>query len=251
MDNKKYSVLIVEDEAASADFLDEYLTDDERLVKEGLARSGNQALSMLSRQEYDIVFMDIGLPGLGGLEVLKRLEKIPCIIFTTGHDTLAGKALEYNAVDYLVKPFSRYRIRNAVDRAVRLLQVRESQGGVQKPSRLSIRKGDSFYLIPFTEIYYLSSSAGSVVVHCANGEYDVENSLEELESKLPSPSFLRSHRLYTVNLQWISDLEFLEGNHYRLRMKPPLEISLPVEKVRLPEVKKALRTSEADTVSDE
>jgi DNA-binding LytR/AlgR family response regulator len=232
-----YSVLIVEDESSGVDLLIDYISSNTNLKLSSIARNGSDAINKILTNKYDIVFLDIQLPVKTGLEVLSQLEKIPVVIFTTAYKEHAIKAFDYGAVDYLLKPFSKDRFNKAVERA--LIQLTE-----RKKNKPSIHSFGSFFkttenrvFISYDEIIYISSLAKHCIVHECNQKREVLHMIGEIENRLPKNVFNRIHRKYIVNLKYIKHIEFEVGGLYNLFLKDPYNISLPVGRKYIDEIK--------------
>jgi DNA-binding LytR/AlgR family response regulator len=127
MDFKKknhFSVFIAEDEQPARDYLLSLVLKRKELKVEGWAKDGKEALQKLSADNYDLLFLDINLPVISGIEILEKIKNPPYVIFTTAYASHAVKAFDIGAIDYLLKPFSETRFNTAVEKAVAVLKSR-------------------------------------------------------------------------------------------------------------------------------
>ena len=223
-------VLIVDDEPLALDYMETILASVGDVEVVGRCRSGREALIELQKCEVDLMFLDIQMPGLNGLEVVKRCQSdvMPVVVFATAYDEYAVRAFEANAVDYLLKPFETDRVQSAVMRARdRLLSVALQSGkeaavaaiaGLEggrellasdiqdRPSRLPIKDGPHTYLIELGTIDWIDAAGDYMCVH-ANGEtYILRSTMKELERKLTS-EFVRIHRSTIVNLNKVRSVD--------------------------------------------
>lgn len=204
-------ILIADDEALARERTAELLRDipDSEVI--GQAIHGRDAVEQAMALEADVVLMDIAMPVMDGLEAARHLQttaKPPCIIFCTAFDEHALAAFDAAAIDYLVKPFRKERLLQALERARAQLAGVSSTAGkmpaAKRRTHLSASLRGSLRLIPIEDIYYLQADEKYVVVHHSRGEDLIEESLKSLEVEF-ADTFLRIHRNCLV-----SQNEFLE-----------------------------------------
>jgi two-component system LytT family response regulator len=183
----------------------------------GEAGDGATAVDLIDDLEPDIVFLDIEMPVMSGLQVVERLSHRPVVVFTTAYSHYAVTAFELAALDYLVKPFGVDRFRAAVERAVQAVErrshapelverVRESLGGDAALSRLFVREGDQILPVPLDEIGHLEADGDYVIVHHGEHEFLIRVSLKDLQARL-GERFVRVHRSHLVNLDHVEAFE--------------------------------------------
>lgn len=244
-------VLIVDDEPLALDYMETILASVGDVEVVGRCRSGREALIELQKCEVDLMFLDIQMPGLNGLEVVKRCQSdvMPVVVFATAYDEYAVRAFEANAVDYLLKPFETDRVQSAVMRARdRLLSVALQSGkeaavaaiaGLEggrellasdiqdRTSRLPIKDGPHTYLIELGTIDWIDAAGDYMCVH-ANGEtYILRSTMKELERKLTS-EFVRIHRSTIVNLNKVRSVDAIPKGECLLHLDD--EVSLKVSR---------------------
>jgi DNA-binding LytR/AlgR family response regulator len=234
------------------------VVDDEPLVRSELvytlgrvagatqvAEAGDavEALRALAAGAYDVVFLDINLPGLSGVEasrVIGKLEHPPQIVFVTADDTHAVAAFELGAVDYVVKPVSPARLARTVER---LRGLRESAGppaGPPPAARVALEDGERTRLVKLAEIRYVQASGHLVSARVFEGELRWKGSLTEAAARLEPAGFLRVHRAYLVNPERVVEVEPFFGGAYLLRVDDKARSEVPVSRNYLPAVRKAL-----------
>jgi two-component system LytT family response regulator len=218
--------IIIDDEAPARELLKHYLKDitDVELVAE--CADGFEGLKKISELKPDLVFLDIQMPKLTGFEMLEVLDERPFIIFTTAYDQYALKAFDLNAIDYLLKPFPRERLAEAVNRALlKRKEEAEADNTIDKlignrpgnsPSlnRIVVRKGNAINMIPIENVIYIEAQNDYVMVHYIGGKGLKQQTMKYYEDNLPFSDFVRIHRSYIVRVDQIKKLEpYAKENH--------------------------------------
>jgi len=219
--------LIVDDEEPARDRLRQLLSalDDVQVV--GEAEDGEQAIQQILELRPHLVFLDIQMPACSGLEVAASLPSPrPRIVFCTAFDQYAVDAFELHAIDYLLKPVSRVRLAEAVNRARQTKpDTQESdletltQSGHTRPSRFLAKRGARFRVIAATEVLYFASEEGLTKLCSADQHYWMEPTLNDLEARLDPASFFRVSRAAIVNLDSIQDVFPMPGGHGEVLLK--------------------------------
>jgi two-component system, LytTR family, response regulator LytT len=223
------------------------LADDEALARDELAymlrrvggvevidqvSSGAQALARLHEAAYDVLFMDIRMPGLSGLEameVVKRLPRPPRVVFVTAYDEHALAAFEVAATDYLVKPVSEPRLRQTVERLA--AGHRPAAAGTRALSnKLAVEHDDHTILVRIADIRFLAARGHRVLVRTFDGEHRARQSLAELEELLAPHGFLRVHRAFLVNLDHVQEVHPFFAGAYLLRVDDRDRSEVPVSR---------------------
>lgn len=222
--------LIVDDESLARRRVRKLLAQEQDLEVMGECANGPEAIEFIRERKPDLVFMDVQMPEVSGFDVLRALppESLPAVIFVTAHDKHAIEAFEVHALDYLLKPFTQARFREAVRRARQRLQARGGTAMNQqfldwlkasKPdtpslSRIAIKTGDRTFFVKVEEVDYFESAANYVVLHTRAENHILRDTLTSLESRLSPKSFLRVSRSVIVNLDRIKELQpGLQGEH--------------------------------------
>jgi len=237
-------VLIVDDEAPARDRLKRLLADIEGIELIGEAASGIQAVEMIEEKGPDLVLLDIQMPGLDGFEVIEALAEPPPVIFVTAYDEYAIRAFEVNALDYLLKPFSRERLAKAIHRAQEalaeeqdfaarlgpLLESLAAQG--QYLARLAVRDHDRIRVLDIDEVDWIGIEGEQVMVHVGDRAYPIRRTLAELEARLDPACFFRAHRSAIVNLDRVREvIPWFKGTH-KLRLTTGAEVDLSRARAR-------------------
>jgi two-component system LytT family response regulator len=237
-------VLIVDDEAPARERLKRLLADIEGVELIGQAEGGVQAVEMVERERPDLVLLDIQMPGLDGFGVIEALEDPPPVIFVTAYDEYAIRAFEVNALDYLLKPFSRERLEKAVRRAQEalaeeqdfamrlgpLLESLATQG--RYLTRLAVRDRDRICVLDVDEVDWIDVEDEQVMVHVGDRAYLIRRTLTELEARLNPAHFFRAHRSAIVNLSRVKEvIPWFKGSH-KLRLTTGAEVDLSRARAR-------------------
>ncbi len=189
------------------DILKKYIGEIGDLEIVGEALDGIEAMDKTETSNPDLIFLDVNLPKLSGLNFYKSLRKKPRVIFTTAYPDFAVEGFELEAVDYLLKPFSFERFVAAVDKAKGQLD------SVTQEDVLVIKQDKKIFRIPFDEIQYFESIGDYVKVFSKNKNWISSDTLKNLDQTLPGELFLRIHKSYIVGLKHI---EYLEGNQLKI-----------------------------------
>jgi two-component system LytT family response regulator len=223
---KKLRTIIIEDEAPARELLKHYLKDYNEIEIIAECADGFAGLKTISELKPDLVFLDIQMPKLTGFEMLEVLEEKPEIIFTTAYDQYAIKAFELNAVDYLLKPFHKERLTEALSKA-----IEKTNSGKGEPkaaselisrrpepsapvTRIVVRKGNSINIIPVDQLRYVEAEDDYVMIHHSTGKALKQQTMRYYEENLPKADFVRIHRSYIVRIEEIKRIEpYGKDNH--------------------------------------
>lgn len=222
----KLVCLIVDDEQPAQWILTSYIRDTEKLELADCAFDAAEALQVLKTRDIDLLFLDINLPGLSGLDLLDTLETQPMVIFTTAYASYAVDSFDYNVVDYLVKPITRQHFDRAVGRALDRAKLQEAGHIEKEPFQLlsiDLNLGGSSEKVDTTDIVYLQSYGNYVKVFLENGRMILATSTtHQLMAQLPEPSFIRIHKSYIVNRKFIN----VFSNNFVVVLKDKLPIGI-------------------------
>ena len=220
-------VIIVDDEAPARSLIKEFLQDYDDLVLLEECNNGVDAVKTINNFKPDLVFLDIQMPGLTGFEVLKRLDEMPQIIFSTAYDQYALKAFEVHAVDYLLKPFKQERF----DEAIQKLR-NNSKGYLSQIQTLvnSLHEQESFLInilvsvrnklinIPTDQIIQIKAEGNYARLTTVDGSYLSSFGITKLEEKLNPQQFIRVHRSTIINITCVKEV-YTYPSSYEVVMK--------------------------------
>jgi two-component system, LytTR family, response regulator len=223
------TVLIAEDEPLARESLRDWILERPELRLVGEAADGAQALAQINLLKPDVVFMDIQMPEMTGLEVLKRLSHLPEVVFTTAFDQHAVMAFELNAVDYLLKPFSRERFNAAVERLLEApqasgeaLQLALSQAAGRDSAmleRILVRDRGRIFPLSVNAIEYLKADAKYTAIVSEKKTFLVRIGIAELGARLDPAKFIRIHRSVMVNLDFVESMTADDQSQLQLQMR--------------------------------
>ena len=240
-------VIIIDDEKLARDLVRNFLQSFENIEVIDECENGFEGIKSINVHNPDLIFLDIQMPKLNGFEMLELLENNHNIIFTTAYDQYALKAFEVNAVDYLLKPFSRERFAEAVKKVIEKIsnsknndkQILRHSDFIQsdeKLNRIVVKKGSKIIVLPIDLIKYLEAQDDYVNIISSEGSFLKQNRMKYYEEHLPN-SFIRIHRSFIVNLSEIKEIGLLEKDNHIVVLKSGEK--LPVSKsgyIRLKEI---------------
>ncbi len=224
--------LIIDDEPLARQLVARYLEDHPSIEIAGECGDGFEALKTIQQVQPELVFLDIQMPKLEGFELLEVLQQKPEIIFTTAYDQFAIRAFEMNAVDYLLKPFSKERFDSAVTKALqrigqekppqedpigKLQQHLDTNQGVLE--RIVTRLGSRVTVIPVDRIWYLEAQDDYVMIYSELGNHLKEKTMKFFEQHLPSGTFIRIHRAYIINISQIAAIDAYTKDTHLVTLK--------------------------------
>lgn len=203
---EKFSCIIVEDEKLASELLEDYVKDTPFLDLKHTCSDALKALEIIKKDHIEVIFLDINLPKLKGLDFIKTLKKAPQIIITTAHREFALDGYELNVVDYLLKPFSFNRFLMAVNK-LRFNEIIEHQiQPFQQIERayIFINNNKKKIKIYTDEILYIESKKEYINIVTLENTYQTKFQLSEIEEQLPKNKFIRIHRSFIVSLEKIT-----------------------------------------------
>ena len=207
-------VIIVDDEPLAQDVLETYIEKIPELKLAGKFSNALEANELLKQEAVDLMFLDIQMPQLTGIDFLKTLSKPPLVIFTTAYSNYAVEGFELNALDYLLKPISLERFMKAVNKAAEQLELmrKETPAPATSEDPSSGDSGDYIFVkadkklikVNFHEIIYIEGLKDYVIIRMENQRVITLQTMKSLEDKLPVTKFKRIHRSYIVNIDKIN-----------------------------------------------
>ena len=234
--------LIIEDEKLARDLIKDYMVEFREIKVTWEFEDGFSGLKAVNELKPDLVFLDIQMPKLSGFELLELLEHKPAIIFTTAYDQYAIKAFEHNAVDYLLKPFSKDRFREAIvkalgriskgDKAAVSKLVEQIDTAPEPIYRIVVKSGSKIDVIPVADVRYVEAQDDYVMIYTHGKKYLKQKTMKYFELHLPPDDFIRVHRSYIVRIGEIAQMELYEKDSYIIILKDGVKI--PVSKTGLP-----------------
>jgi two-component system LytT family response regulator len=237
-----FRVLVADDEPLARAMVAGLLREDPEVGQIIECGDGAEAVRAITEQAADIAFLDVEMPEIDGLEIASRLSAgYPAVVFVTAFSEYAAQAFDVRAVDYVVKPFSDVRFREAVTRAKeRVIERRARTGGPAEKTpyldRLVARSVGRLVVIPVAQIVWIEAQDYYVRIHSATGRHMLRATLASLESRLDPARFMRVHRAAIVNLAWVRSVDEAGG----LQITLSTGELIPVSRARRREVEAAL-----------
>jgi len=242
----KWKAIIIEDELLGREIIKNYLQNVNGIELIGEFADGFSGLKAINELKPDIVFLDIQMPKLTGLEVLELLDEPPAIIFTTAYDEYAVKAFELNAIDYLLKPFSKERFDGAIKKTITqighhaptLANLKNQVAKEKVLDKIVVKSNNNVFVIPLNEVTYIESEDDYVMVHSAKGKHLQYQTMSYYEEHLDAAIFIRIHRSFIVNIHYITKIEKFGKETYQVVLKDGT--GLKVSRSRYQELKDIL-----------
>jgi two-component system, LytTR family, response regulator len=227
----KLSAVIIEDEQPARELVKRYISENSRIELMGEYDNGFDGLKAIQEHKPDVIFLDVQMPKLTGFEMIELLEEKPAIIFTTAYDQYAIKAFEQNAVDYLLKPFSKDRFNESLDKLfTRIESSDKADNQLEKIKlhlensdeiihRVVIKKSGKIHVISTLDINYLEAQDDYVMIYTSDERFLKQQTMKFFEKHLDPEQFIRVHRSYIVNVHGIERIEPYEKTNYILILK--------------------------------
>lgn len=206
--------LILDDEQVSRDILRKLISRVPQLKLVASCENALSAIDVMSEKAVDLIFLDVEMPEISGIEFLDTIKNKPLVIFVTSKEEYAVKAFEHEAVDYVVKPLDFPRFLKAVNKARDIFESRQTvQEGM---NNLFVKKDNQLVKIRFSDILYIEAAADYMIIYTEQDRFIVHITMKALNDRLPTNQFIRVHRTYTVRLDKI---EAVEDNTIVIRKK--------------------------------
>jgi len=200
--------LIVDDEELALDVLEKYIALMPSLKLAGKCYSAVEAISFLHDEEIDLIFLDINMPELSGLDMLKTITDPPKVILTTAYSEYALESYEYGVIDYLLKPIKLERFIKAVNKVVEMMEIKveDDDEKTEHSETLFIKEDQVSYNLELDQIHYIEAYGNYLKIHTAEKTYVTRDTMQNMHNTLPESMFIRVHKSYIVNLRKIKKL---------------------------------------------
>ncbi len=232
---KTIKALIIDDERLAREELKSLLQPHSIIEIVGEAKNGNEALDLIHQLNPDVLFLDINMPGLTGLDLVKRLEIVPYVIFITAYDNHAIEAFDLQALDYLLKPIDPERLQQAIQKLELVLEEDVTIDELDIPTRKQLTKedavfvkdGESCFFLHLKEVFYFESVGNYIKIIIEGKKPLLLKSLSSLEERLFMYDFFRSNRKHIVNVHQIEKIEnwFNGGLMFEMKNGDKIEVS--------------------------
>ncbi len=224
------NAIIVEDEELARELIRNYLgtRNDIKIIAE--CENGFEGIKAINDLDPDLVFLDIQMPKLNGFEMMEVADRKPEVIFTTAFNQYAIKAFELNAVDYLLKPYSKARLHEAVEKAIGRIQARKGENRrkieqmvheplTEKLERVVVKTGSKIKVIPMEKVNYLEAQDDYVMLYTDTSKHLKQGTMKFFETHLDPDTFIRVHRSYIVKIDQVVQLEPYAKDSYIAKLK--------------------------------
>jgi DNA-binding LytR/AlgR family response regulator len=215
----RYKCLIVDDEPLAQDVLENYIQKIPELELVKKCSNAIEALALLRENEVQLVFLDIQMPEITGLEMLRSLKNPPAVIFTTAYSEYALQGFELDAIDYLMKPISFERFMKAVNKAIHYITLgtrEDAAHGVEEEEYIFVKADKKIVKIKLADILYIEGLKDYVMIYTPDARIITLQTMKNLEERLPSSKFLRVHRSFIIS---IDKLKSVVGNSVEIKDK--------------------------------
>lgn len=198
--------IAIDDEPKALEVIERYCQKIGLVSLKATFREPLKAIEFLNREKVDLIFLDINMPDINGMQLLQTLSPRPLIIFTTAYSQYAVESYELNAVDYLLKPATFERFLMAINKAVAALASKNTTG-MNEGAAVLIKSGPQTYRVKVSEILYLEKNGNYISVHLKDGNILIRENMADIFDLLPAADFIRVHKSYVVGISHISMIE--------------------------------------------
>jgi two-component system LytT family response regulator/two-component system response regulator LytT len=240
------TTVVVDDELLASDELAYLLRDFPEIEVIARGSNGLEAVELIRKLEPELVFLDVNMPGLDGLGVIRRLREndaeLPYFIFVTAYDQYAVEAFRLEAMDYLLKPVERGRLAETIERARRAIQEKRTPEQSASPrnapgpaprTKLLVRSNNRNFIVDANEVIYATIDDGLITLVATNLEgHSNYRTIEDLQANLDRDMFWRVHRSFLVNINRIKEVVPWFKSSYQLRMDDKKHTEVPVSRVQ-------------------
>jgi two-component system LytT family response regulator len=239
---KNYKAIIIEDEPLARDLIKNYLANEDDIELIGEFDNGFSGLKAINELKPDLVFLDVQMPKLTGIELLELLDEFPKIIFTTAYDEYAIKAFELNATDYLLKPFSKERFSQALnkvrEKSSDIGELKKHISETKQLDKIVVKSNDKIDIIQLNEILYFEAQDDYVMIYTKTGKFLKYETMKYLEEHLDVSKFIRIHRSFIINVNEMQKIEKFGKDNYQVILSG--NINLSVSRSRYQDLKQFL-----------
>ncbi len=237
MNIMKIKTIIIDDEHLARELIKNFIAVDSDFEVIAEAEDGFSALKLINELKPDLIFLDIQMPKLTGLEMLELLPEPPLIVFSTAYDQYAIAAFEKNAIDYLLKPFPKDRFLKTLDKVKLKFQegktskaeveslVKEEVNNLKILDKIVVKNGAKIEILHLEDVSHFEADGDYLSIHAQGKKYLKQQTMKNLENQLPR-SFVRVHRSFLVNSDFIVKLEPYEKNSYQVLLRNDVRLAV-------------------------
>lgn len=205
--SNKLKVIIIEDELLARTSLERLCSKTELFESVEVFENAENASNYIIDHEVDLIFLDIQLPGISGIEFLENLPVLPQIVFTTAHEDYAFQAYEYDVTDYLKKPVSLDRFERALEKIKLVRKRAQKMSELSQSSEIYIKEDKKLIRIPFEKILYFENAGDYISIVTTSEKYLIYGTIKAVSSRLRHPRMIKIHRSFIINLDYVNDIE--------------------------------------------
>ena len=198
--------IAIDDEPKALEVIERYCQKISLVSLRASFREPLKAIGFLNREKIDLIFLDINMPDISGMQLLQTLTPRPLIVFTTAYSQYAVESYELNALDYLLKPVTFERFLMAINKAAAALSAKTTTGP-DEDAAVFIKSGPQTYRVKISEILYLEKNGNYITVHRKDGNILIRENMSDIFDLLPASDFIRVHKSYVVGIRHISMIE--------------------------------------------
>ena len=206
MSNLTLNCLVVNDDSLSRNILEDLINDTTSLNLAASCQDPIQAFNFLKEQQVDLLFLDIEMPKMDGMEMLRNLNPLPQVILVTSHTEYAVESYEYDVTDFIKKPITPARFLKAIDKVYKRLSTEETKI-TTKGDTIFIKSDSRLVQINTNKIFWIEALGNYMRVITEDGKYTILSTMKDVASKLPSDEFVRVHRSFIVRVDKIKSIE--------------------------------------------
>lgn len=209
----KLKCIVVDDEPLAQEVLERYLQNIREIELVTTCSNALEAFEVLNNESIDLMFLDISMPVISGLDFLRSLHKAPAVIITTAHPDYALQGYDLDVVDYLVKPVSMERFMKAINKAIERVRLPVPQARNSTPDYMFVKSDQKLIRINFSDIQYIEGMKDYVKIFTTEKMIVTLHTMKFFEANLPSNQFIRIHKSYIANA---SSIKSIAGNELEL-----------------------------------
>jgi two-component system, LytTR family, response regulator len=200
--------IAIDDEPKALEVIERYCQKSDLVDLKATYREPVKAIEFLNREKIDLIFLDINMPDINGMQLIQTLAARPMVIFTTAYSNYAVESYSLNAVDYLLKPITFERFLAAVNKASNLLSLQNKPGAKEEePGTVFIKSGPHTYQVKVADILYLEKDGNYITVHLKDKQILMRENMGDIFDMVPQAEFVRVHKSFVVAIKHISMIE--------------------------------------------
>jgi len=225
--------IAIDDEPKALEIIERYCDRSDLVDLKAIFREPVKAIEYLNREKVDLIFLDINMPDIDGMQLVQTLASKPMVIFTTAYGSYAVESYNLNAIDYLLKPITFERFLAAVNKAVNTIQ-KNAVANVDEATSVFIKSGSQTYQVKLGDILYLEKDGNYITIHLKDKNILIRENMGDIFDLVPAADFIRIHKSFVVAIKHISMIEAHQltingqkipiGSTYRDQLKQKLGI---------------------------